>query len=214
MRKLPGVSLFCKGIVPYPQCIFVLTLFMLAHLAVLSLPGLAETKQIRSVINPSREQTFSQMMQQAESQATQLIDQAFAENSTVTDISIVILGERNGQEIPLLTSTLSRTNWQKTPRIQAWAKYFGNATVALLGFTKLPTPQTTSPAAPPSAAPTPDGYSSQLPDSSLQPQQTETSSNPSTPPSGSPSIKPSPPINPGFTPARIRIQDDPGYRDD
>ncbi|UBF28218.1 hypothetical protein K9N68_10230 [Kovacikia minuta CCNUW1] len=198
------------------QCSRFVSIFMLSitSLILLSLPVLAETKQIRSVITPTKEQTYLQMMRQAESLATRLVDRAFAENATITSVSVVILGERNGQEIPLLSSTVSRDNWKRISRIQPWSKYFGNSSIALMGFTKLPQPKAAPPPVPLSAAPMPETPSPKPPSSpALQPLAPETASNsPSTSPP-TPSIKP-PSINPGLSPSRIRIEDDPAYRDD
>jgi hypothetical protein len=212
MREVLSLNLLCKRL-RHPWLAFA-AILIVANLTGLSLPVLAETKQVRSIVNPDREQTFLQMMQQAESQAAQLIEQAFAESRSVTNVSVVILGERNGQQIPLLSSTVSRANWQKTPRIQAWAKYFGNASVALLGFAKLPAQPPVSAPAPASTSVTSETPSLQSPGpSALQPAP-GISPDPAASPANSSPNPVKAPANSGFSPTRIRIQDDPGYRDD
>jgi hypothetical protein len=211
MRKFLGASLLCKRL-GKPFWLAFAAILIVATLTELSLPVLAETKQVRSIISADREQTFLQMMQQAEFQAAQLVEQAFADRS-VTNVSVVILGERNGQQIPLLSSIVSRPNWKKTPRIQVWAKYFGNASVALLGFAKLPNQPVSEPApnSTPITSETPSpqspGPSALQPAPGISPVPSASPANPSATPYKTPA-------NPGFSPSRIRIQDDPGYRDD
>lgn len=72
-------------------------------------------------------------MQQAESTAINLIDQEFNQVSKITEVEITVSGERNGQEVPILSSRVSRTDWQAQPRIESWTKYFTKAEI-LLGF--------------------------------------------------------------------------------
>jgi hypothetical protein len=153
-------------------------------------PALAAPKQVNYTLNTTPNQTFTDLMQQAQAQARSLIDQAFSDAS-VTSVTVNILGERNGQEAPLLQSTVSRADWQRNPNLAKWTTYFGTSSVVLLGF--IPprgASATSSPASPPAqpanAPPTP----TIVPGSSSSP----TSPNP---------------------PARRRqIEDDPGFRDD
>lgn len=79
-------------------------------------------------------------MQQAEALARKLVEQAFAQSSSLLEVSITIVGEHNGQEVPLLDSRVSRSNWQKEPRIQTWTRYASNS-ATLLGFSKPKVPQ-------------------------------------------------------------------------
>ena len=94
----------------------------------------AETKEIQSRLK-SNHQTFAALLQEAELLATRSIEQGFAESPTIKEISVSILGERDGQEAPLLLSRVSRSDWQKQPSIQKWTKYFSSSAV-LLGFLK------------------------------------------------------------------------------
>ena len=38
-----------------------------------------------------------------------------------------MLGNRNGDVIPVLTTTVSRTQWQENPQVSAWTQYNGVA---------------------------------------------------------------------------------------
>ena len=122
-----------------------------------------ETREIRSKLK-SAHQTFAALIQEAEFLATRSIEQEFAESPSITEISVSILGERNGQEAPLLLSRVSRSDWQKQPRIQKWTKYFGSSAV-LLGFLK---PQVQESGLPASPATSIQQFSKPAPDSSIQ----------------------------------------------
>lgn len=93
------------------------------------------SRQIDITLETQNNQTFNQLIQQAEIQATSLIDQEFATNPNITEIAVNILGERQGQQVPLLFSRVSRARWQQQPIIRQWTKYFGTSAV-LLGFNK------------------------------------------------------------------------------
>lgn len=98
-------------------------------------PARAENRQIAFTLSSQSNQTFAALTQQAESLAKNLVEQAFAQSPSVTEVSVTIMGEHNGQEVPLLFSTVSRSNWQKEPRIQPWTHYASNS-ATLLGFLK------------------------------------------------------------------------------
>lgn len=106
------------------------TLFVFQPLAI------AETKSLNFKLASGNNQTFTNLMQQAETLAINSITQEFAQLSTVTEVAVTIIGERNGQEVPVLFSKVSRLSWQTEPNIQMWTKYFTKAAV-LLGFNQL-----------------------------------------------------------------------------
>jgi len=85
-------------------------------------------------------QSFAEFIEQAESLAEESINRAFAENSQITAVSVKVVGERNGQEAQVISATVSRSNWQKQPKIQLWTQYLRNAGL-LLGFIQLQQPR-------------------------------------------------------------------------
>lgn len=107
------------------------TLFFFQPLAI------AETKSLNFKLASGNNQTFTNLMQQAETLVIDSITQEFAQQSTVTEVAVTIIGERNGQEVPILFSKVSRLDWQTKSNIQMWTKYFTKAAV-LLGFNQLP----------------------------------------------------------------------------
>ncbi len=107
-------------------------------------------RQIDVTLTTQDNQTFNELIQQAELQAISLIEQEFATNSSITEVAVTILGDRQGQQVPLLFSRVSRSDWQQQPTIRQWTRYFATSAV-LLGFNK---PKTT-PSSPPAQPPTP-----------------------------------------------------------
>ncbi len=99
----------------------------------------AESKQITYTLSSQSDRSYKALTQQAESLAEKLIEQAFAQNPQLTEVAVSIIGERNGQEVPLLAAKVSRTNWQANPQIQAWMQYF-SASAVLLGFNQVQQP--------------------------------------------------------------------------
>ncbi len=112
-----------------------------------SLSALASTKQLTLTISSQESQNFRNLMQAAEALATNTIQQSFQSSSDLTEMTVNVMGENYGQRVPLLSVTVSPSNWQKDPQIKSWVKYFGNTEI-LLGFvrTSPPTsPSTNSP---------------------------------------------------------------------
>lgn len=123
--------------------------FILSSLGILfsfaiASPAWAESKSFNFTLSSGGSQTFKTLMEQAESLASNSIEQEFVENSSVTEITITIMGERNGQEVPLLVAKVSRPQWQAEPIIQSWTRYLGNS-ATLLGFNKPKQSQANSP---------------------------------------------------------------------
>lgn len=116
----------------------------IAVLLSLNPPVLSETKIVNVSIKTEKNQSFANLMQQAESIATESIEREFQRLSTVREVGVTISGERNGQEVPLLSTKVSRLNWQAQPRIQFWTNYFTKA-ATLLGFNQLPKVEPTAP---------------------------------------------------------------------
>lgn len=101
----------------------------------------SQTRPIELRLN-SQSQNFQTLLQQAEAVAKKSIEQTFSENPNLGSISLTVSAEHNGAIVPLLSTTVSRTNWQQKPTIQAWSQYF-TASEVLLGFrTTQPTTST------------------------------------------------------------------------
>jgi hypothetical protein len=107
-------------------------------LTIIPVVAQAQTKPVELRLN-AQNQNFKTLIQQAEAVAKNTIEQSFLENPNLTAVSLTVIGEHNGTVAPILSTNVSRLNWQQKPTIQAWSQYF-TASEILLGFLK---PQTT-----------------------------------------------------------------------
>ncbi|NEO92483.1 MAG: hypothetical protein F6K56_20485 [Moorea sp. SIO3G5] len=87
----------------------------------------AEIREYHVILNSDSSQSFERLIQQTENLAQNKINQEFTGNPDLTSISLMILGERNGQVVPLMIATVSRSQWKQFPIIQRWASYFSNS---------------------------------------------------------------------------------------
>ncbi len=129
----------------YSQLLSVAAIFLISISEISPVKAQVEqinsARQINVTLKTQENQTFNQLIQQAEVSAIALIEQEFATNFGITEVSVTILGDRQGQQVPLLFSKVSRSDWQQQPTIRQWTKYFATSAV-LLGFNK---PETTTP---------------------------------------------------------------------
>ena len=150
------------------------------------------SRQIDVTLKTQDNQTFNELIQQAEIQAISLIQQEFASSPSITEIAVTILGDRQGQQVPLLSSRVSRSQWQLQPIIRQWTRYFATSAV-LLGFNQ---PQRT-PAPPAQSIPNPPR------NQRVTPTTTPTNSIPAVPPAN----------NAPSAPSGASLEEtDPGYR--
>ena len=66
------------------------------------------------------------LVRQAESMVSQEINQHFDTNPGLADIEVVVLGNRNGDIVPVLTTVVSRIQWQENSDVSAWTEYYGS----------------------------------------------------------------------------------------
>jgi hypothetical protein len=95
----------------------------------------AAPKQVQVQLSAWFTPSFVTLMQQAELQATRIVQRTFSQDPSVTELTVQVVGERGGIAVPLLTTKVSRLDWQQTPNLQQWSKSFGVAAV-LLGYAR------------------------------------------------------------------------------
>jgi len=71
------------------------------------------------------------LVSDAEALAAQTISDRFRQDPSLEAIELTVLGDRNGEIVPLLSVFVSRNQWQTTPQVSTWAEY-NNASYALL----------------------------------------------------------------------------------
>ena len=98
--------------------------------------GSSTVKEIDQVIN-SDAQTYSELVQQSEILATQLIGREL-QNAAMEMVLVRISGDRFGNVAPILLARVSRKDWQAKPNIRDWSRYAGQYSQQLLGYLNPP----------------------------------------------------------------------------
>lgn len=116
----------------YHSILWVTILVVTNFLTTVSIAS-AETIQRNFILNSNGNQSFETLLKQAESFLKNSINQEFAQNPEATEVSIMILGEHQGQIVPLLHAIVSRSQWQQDSGKSNWLSYFSRSEL-LLGF--------------------------------------------------------------------------------
>ncbi|MGF1521916.1 MAG: hypothetical protein ACFBSF_06285 [Leptolyngbyaceae cyanobacterium] len=90
-------------------------------------PGHAEPGAIVIDMPVYGQVTHGDLVSQAEGLAEAAISRQFGQNSELLKVEVVVLGDRNGEMVPILTVTVSRTQWQENPQVDAWTEYYSNS---------------------------------------------------------------------------------------
>ena len=166
--------------------------------------------------------SYNVLVQKAETLAKRSIEQAFQEDSTLEAVTIMILGERGGQTVPILRTRVSRSQWQANREVSEWTRYFPRSE-SLLGYNAPPPTEPASTSAPRRRTrPQPNTQQTRSQPSASPTQPTSQPTVPQTQPTGetSPQTPPaadSPNIirlEPRSAPRRNPLENDPGFRDD
>ena len=102
-----------------------------------STPARSQPKALSLVLSSEGMPSFASLIQQAELQTSKLIQQEFDRKPRITEITVTVVGDRNGQQVPLLHTKVSRVDWRSQPVLSHWTKYFSNSAL-LLGFSLSP----------------------------------------------------------------------------
>lgn len=107
--------------------------------------ALAQTIERSFLLNSDGNASFEVLLQEAQDLVQTSIEQQFAENPNITEVSITVLGENQGQVVPILRSKVTRSQWQHDSRVERWTKYFVTSSAKLLGFYDRSVPATPQP---------------------------------------------------------------------
>ncbi|NJO72329.1 MAG: hypothetical protein HC833_00240 [Leptolyngbyaceae cyanobacterium RM1_406_9] len=94
-------------------------------------PARAEDERIVIDMPVNGQVIHNALIAQAESLLGEAIDRQFSQNANLSTLQVDVVGDRHGEMIPVLTVTVSRTQWQANPQVSAWSRYY-NASYALL----------------------------------------------------------------------------------
>lgn len=103
------------------------------------------SQPLDQIITTKPNQTFDELMQEANAAAQTLVEQQFTNDRD--DVAIRILAEHGGQIAPLLLVEVTRQQWQTYPSVERWATSLGQSSRVLLGFIKLQNQSTSKPPA-------------------------------------------------------------------
>lgn len=93
-------------------------------------PAYAETQDVVIDMPVYGQIVYSDLLSQAKLIVSEIINRQFAQNADFSTIQVVVMGDRNGEIIPILTTKVSRAQWQENPQVSAWTRY--SASYALL----------------------------------------------------------------------------------
>jgi hypothetical protein len=109
---------------------------LVAAFFAIAVPNLswADTSPQQRIVEVSVRQEMTQrdLLDAAEDLARQTIANSFRQDPALTDIEVLVLGNGNGEIIPILSTSVSRSQWQSDPEISLWSRYFTESTHALL----------------------------------------------------------------------------------
>ncbi len=74
-------------------------------------------------------ETFDALMRRAEVVARAAAQRSFDRDVLISDVSVQILGQNAGTQMPLMSLDVSRQNWQNRPDVKRWATYYKSARV-------------------------------------------------------------------------------------
>lgn len=103
------------------------------HLASLApRPVRAASQRLTLNLSVQPGDSLRDLLDRAEARTASVVRDTFSRDITLSDISLIVLGERDGLVTPLLSLNVRRDRWRTDPRVSTWAQYYPNAS-SLLG---------------------------------------------------------------------------------
>lgn len=69
------------------------------------------------------------LINQAEQLAGETIARQFQQNPERSTLRVVVLGNRHGNILPILTIAVTRSQWQSNPRVSIWSQYYASGSL-------------------------------------------------------------------------------------
>lgn len=120
------------------------SLAILINLGIFSGVAQATTRQVVLNLDSASIRSFSELLARAENLASTEISQQFQNDPNLIEVQVLVLGERSGQIVSILSSQLTREAWENSIDLRPWTRYFTPASV-LLGYTPSQAPRRQSP---------------------------------------------------------------------
>ncbi|MFM2433140.1 MAG: hypothetical protein RLZZ511_4354, partial [Cyanobacteriota bacterium] len=92
-------------------------------------PPIAQAYKNRTDVRLARlkDETYQSMIRRAEIVARAAAQRSFDRDILMSEVSIMVIGEYQGAEAPLLMLEVSRQNWRQRPDTRRWATYYRTA---------------------------------------------------------------------------------------
>lgn len=74
-----------------------------------------------------KDETYQSLIQRAEIIARAAAQRSFDRDILMSEVSVMVIGEYQGNEAPLLLLDVSRQNWRNRPDTRRWATYYRSA---------------------------------------------------------------------------------------
>lgn len=118
--------------------------------------AIAQNAALNLSLNRELQESYNNFLRRAETLASKTIQAQFAQNPSLPEVNLTVVGENQGAIAPVLSIKVSRDRWTSDPKVGRWAMYFPNSK-ALLGFDRPSTPPqaATSPSSPSAVGSTP-----------------------------------------------------------
>ena len=98
----------------------------------------AESESIELTFEVYGDVTYESVWQDAEGLARTAIDEAFSEDSSISEVVVVIMADRNGRVVPLLSLNVPRSEWRGQSGLTQWiawtAPTFSSETLLAIGI--------------------------------------------------------------------------------
>lgn len=75
---------------------------------------------------------YASLQSQARAMANTALTNGFAQDPTVQQQTVTVMASRNGEVVPLLQVTVSRSQWLTTPQVEQWANQYSSAYALVL----------------------------------------------------------------------------------
>lgn len=151
----------------------------------------AYTSRLDVTLEVQPNETFNILLRRAEAVARAAAQRSFDRDILVTDVSVTVIAQREGNIVPLLTLQANRNQWRDRPDPRPWSTYFRNAQLLLRMDGTTQPAQAGTPAIPANVAPT-NGIPTSVPTRPATPTSPAAPTNPAGS-GGQPGFEPSPP---------------------
>ncbi len=87
----------------------------------------AYKNRIDVTLDRRKDETYQSMIRRAEIIARAAAQRSFDRDILMSEVSVMVIGEYQGAEAPLLLLEVSRQNWRQRPDTRRWATYYRTA---------------------------------------------------------------------------------------